>query len=116
MAIEFTGRSTAITATPLAKATSALGVTAAEIWTVLAVETQSCGFLADRRPAILYERHIFSHLTKGAYDDGDISSPMAGRLRCERVTFSISGWRAPWLWTAPPLCRVARGVSARSWA
>ena len=55
-----------------------LGVKAPEIWTVFAVETSGCGFLPDRRPVILYERHIFSRLTGGRFDDGDISSPIPG--------------------------------------
>jgi hypothetical protein len=55
-----------------------LGVHASEIWTVLAVETSGCGFLPDRRPQILYERHIFHRLTQGRYDDGDISDPSPG--------------------------------------
>jgi hypothetical protein len=40
----------------------------AEIWAVFSVETSGCGFLTDRRPKILFERHIFSHLTNGRYD------------------------------------------------
>lgn len=56
-----------------------LGVHAAEVWTVLRVETSGCGFLADRRPQILYERHIFHRLTAGRYDDGEISHPAPGR-------------------------------------
>jgi hypothetical protein len=55
-----------------------LGVHAVEIWTVLAVETSGCGYMPDRRPEILYERHVFHRLTKGKYDDGDISAPTAG--------------------------------------
>src|SRR5580658_8420122 len=55
-----------------------LGVHAVEIWTVLAVETSGCGYMPDRRPEILYERHIFHRLTKGKYDDGDISAATAG--------------------------------------
>lgn len=55
-----------------------LGVSAAEIWTVLAVETSGCGFLPDGRPQILFERHIFHRLTRGQYDDGQISDPTPG--------------------------------------
>jgi hypothetical protein len=44
----------------------------------MTVETAGCGFLADRRPDILYERHIFHRLTGGRFDDGDISDPAAG--------------------------------------
>lgn len=76
--VSFRGLAVGLTSTGLARACSDLGVHAPEIWTVLAVETSGCGFLADRRPQILYERHIFSRLTKGRYDDGDISDPKPG--------------------------------------
>src|SRR5215469_7380847 len=36
-----------------------LSVGLAELWTVLQVETRGCGFLVDRRPVILFERHVF---------------------------------------------------------
>jgi hypothetical protein len=55
-----------------------LGVNVPETWTVLVVETSGCGFLPDRRPQILYERHCFHRLTQGKYDDGDISDSKAG--------------------------------------
>jgi len=45
-----------------------LMVTAAEVWAVLTVETRGFGFLADRRPQILFERHIFRKLTEGKFD------------------------------------------------
>ena len=32
------------------------------------METRGCGFLADRRPLILFERHYFSRLTKRKFD------------------------------------------------
>ena len=67
-----------MTTTGFAAVANGLGVKAPEIWTVFAVETSGCGFLPDRRPPILYERHIFSRLTGGQFDDGDISSPTSG--------------------------------------
>lgn len=78
MPLEFTGRSYALTAAGLASVASNLGVSNPEVWTVLGVETSGCGFLPDRRPPILYERHIFSKLTGGRFDDGDISAPTPG--------------------------------------
>jgi hypothetical protein len=57
----------------------ALGVTAAELWAVLTVETRGFGFLADRRPQILFERHIFRKLTGGKFDsDVNLSNPNPG--------------------------------------
>ena len=78
MAREFQGASRALTSGGLQAASDNLSVSAAEIWTVLAVETQGCGFLSDRRPPILFERHIFSRLTGHRFDVCDVSNPQAG--------------------------------------
>jgi hypothetical protein len=74
----FQGTGFAMSGDGLATAADMMGVHAAEVMTVLAVETQGCGFLPDRRPQILYERHIFHRLTNGQFDDGDISDPSPG--------------------------------------
>lgn len=74
----FQGNAEAMSSQGLATMAGNLGVHAAEIWTVLAVETSGCGYLPDRRPQILYERHIFHRLTKGKYSDGDISDTKPG--------------------------------------
>jgi len=74
----FQGTAWALSSNGLAGIASSLGVHTPEIWTVLAVETSGCGYLADRRPQILFERHIFHRLTKGQYDDGRISDPSRG--------------------------------------
>lgn len=76
--LPFQGTAQALSSDGLASVASSLGVFAPEIWTVLAVETSGCGYLPDRRPQILYERHIFHRLTQGQYDDGDISDPSPG--------------------------------------
>lgn len=57
-----------------------LAVPLPALWSVLAVETSGCGFLPDRRPRILFERHWFSKLTKRQFDAShpDISNPVAG--------------------------------------
>lgn len=62
------------------KVLGVLRIGAAELWAVLNVETRGCGFLPDRRPLILFERHIFSRETNHVYDSsyGDISHPRAG--------------------------------------
>jgi hypothetical protein len=75
---EFQGNAQALTVEGLSAVCQKLGIHAPEIWTVLAVETSGCGFLPDRRPQILYERHIFHRLTDGQYDDGDISDAKPG--------------------------------------
>src|SRR5579862_6911616 len=78
MTITFTGSSKALGDSGLAEAASRLNVTKSDVWAVFSVETAGCGFLASRKPPILYERHIFSRLTGGKFDDGDISSPKPG--------------------------------------
>lgn len=76
--LPFQGGALALSADGIATVSGVLAVHAPEIWTVLAVETSGCGFLPDRRPQILYERHIFHRLTQGRFDDGDISDPTPG--------------------------------------
>jgi hypothetical protein len=52
----------------------------ASLWAILSVETHGFGFLADRRPKILFERHIFSARTGHAFDAGnpDVSQSVPG--------------------------------------
>src|SRR5579872_6432750 len=79
MAIPFQGTAFALSSDGLANVAGSLGVFAPEIWTVLAVETSGCGYLPDRRPLILFERHIFHRLTNGQCDaDNDISNSTPG--------------------------------------
>lgn len=74
----FVGQSRPMTSGGIAGAAGDLSVNAQEVWTVISVETAGCGFLPDRRPQILFERHIFHRLTNGRFDDGDISDPSPG--------------------------------------
>src|SRR5665213_2666530 len=69
----FAGKSRALSAAGLNASAQGVSVEAPALWTVLTVETSGCGFIADRRPQILFERHIFHRLTGGKFDDGDIS-------------------------------------------
>jgi hypothetical protein len=64
----------------LHRALGTLGVGAAELWAVIGVETTGCGFLPDRRPKILFERHVFSRETSHVYDatQADISNRRSG--------------------------------------
>jgi hypothetical protein len=57
-----------------------MGIKAAELWTVPTVETSGYGFLPDRRPKILFERHIFSRETESQFDasNPDISDRTPG--------------------------------------
>jgi hypothetical protein len=78
--MQFVGKSLAMSADGLAKAATDLSVGTAEIAAVFSVETHGAGFLPDRRPQILFERHVFSRLTGGKYDatNPDISAPTPG--------------------------------------
>jgi peptidoglycan hydrolase-like protein with peptidoglycan-binding domain len=64
----------------LAAAAAHIGVAPAVLWSVVVVETAGCGFLPDRRPTILFERHIFSTRTKRRFDatNPGISGPAGG--------------------------------------
>ena len=80
MAPQFTGAGLPMTADGLGSGCDKLGVKAAEVWAVLTVETLGSGFFPDRRPKILFERHIFHKQTGGAYDQQapDLSNPVQG--------------------------------------
>lgn len=57
-----------------------LDVDDASLWALLTVETRGFGYLPDRRPKILYERHIFHNRTNGRFSaaNSDISSSNSG--------------------------------------
>jgi hypothetical protein len=78
MTLAFQGASLALSSDGLAHAMDRLSVDAAAIWTVLQVETRGSGYLPDRRPSILFERHIFSRLTNRQFDISDVSNPQPG--------------------------------------
>src|SRR5690242_21912689 len=68
MSDQFRGSALPVDASGLQSALDTLGVGAAELWSIIHVETSGCGFLADRRPKILFERHVFSARTNHVYD------------------------------------------------
>lgn len=78
--LPFSGRGNPLSQEGLDQAASGLGVGLPALWAVMTVETKGCGFLADRRPLILFERHIFHRKTGGRFDgsDPDLSSRTAG--------------------------------------
>jgi hypothetical protein len=76
--LAFQGPATPLSSDGMAIIAEKLHVHAPEIWAVLGVETSGCGYLPDRRPQILFERHVFHRLTNGKYDDGKISDPTPG--------------------------------------
>lgn len=50
------------------------------LWSILSVETRGFGYLQDKRPKILFERHIFHKRTGGRFsaDYPNISNPKPG--------------------------------------
>ena len=76
----FEGAGKPLSEAALNRAAGEIGVGLPALWAVMTVETRSCGFLPDRRPQILFERHVFHKRTKGkfAMQDPDLSSPSAG--------------------------------------
>jgi len=77
---EFTDAAGPLTSAGVTDFTKMAGTSAPEMWSVLSVETSGCGFLPDKRPKILFERHKFHALTGGRFDVShpDISQPTAG--------------------------------------
>jgi hypothetical protein len=68
MANAFAGLATPLSQSGMDQVLDVLGIGAPDMWAVLAVETRGCGFLPDRRPLILFERHVFHRRTGGRYD------------------------------------------------
>jgi hypothetical protein len=76
---EFTGPATPFTQGAIEAAAARIGCDIAAVNAVIDVESKG-GFLADTRPKILFERHLFHRLTGGAFDAAhpDISSSTPG--------------------------------------
>jgi hypothetical protein len=76
----FEGNGHPLTDQGIARVCATLDSGAPTVWAVLSVETSGFGFLPDRRPQILFERHIFHRRTGGRFDAGheDISNPTRG--------------------------------------
>jgi N-acetylmuramidase-like protein/putative peptidoglycan binding protein len=80
MPSDFAGAGSPLTQAQFDHARAALQVDDAVLWSLLTVETRGFGFLTDRRPKILFERHIFHARTHGRFDRTapDLSNPQAG--------------------------------------
>lgn len=78
--VDFCGTAEPLTKAGFDAATAALEAESASLWSVLMVETSGFGYLPDRRPKILFERHIFHKRTEGQFSAGhpDISSEKRG--------------------------------------
>lgn len=76
----FIGAAKPLSDSGLSEAAASLQAGLPALWAVMTVETKGCGFLPDRRPQILFERHIFHKRTNGKFDADfpDLSAPTAG--------------------------------------
>lgn len=78
--LEFAGAAMPLTDADIAASAAQLGIEAAVVRAVDEVESRGHGFLPDKRPTILFERHVFSRRTGHRYDIGHpgISNPSPG--------------------------------------
>lgn len=79
MSLEFAGPATPLTDQDIESAAAQLGCQVAAVRAVIDVESRG-GFLPDKRPKILFERHYFHRLTNGAFSAAhpNISNPAWG--------------------------------------
>lgn len=77
---EFAGAATPLSDADIAEAAARLDVDVALIAAVAEVESAGAGFLPDKRPKILFERHVFSRRTSRRFDHAypSISNPRSG--------------------------------------
>ena len=80
MALPFAGTGRPLSQAMFDNAVNQLACDVASLWAILSVETRGFGFLSDKRPKILFERHIFAARTGHAFDatNPDISQSTAG--------------------------------------
>jgi len=78
--MDFQGAGAPATREGILAVLDALNVKLPQLLAVVTVETSGCGCFSDRRPAILFERHIFSKQTGGRFDaeHPDISNRSPG--------------------------------------
>ena len=76
----FEGRGRPLSEAGLTEVGKALNVGLPALWAVMTVETKGCGFLPDRRPVTLFERHVFHRRTLGRFatECPDLCNPRAG--------------------------------------
>jgi hypothetical protein len=76
----FQGQGRPLSAEGLSRVCDTLECDMPTVWSVLSVETSGFGFLRDRRPMILFERHIFHRRTGGRFSAAheDISNSERG--------------------------------------
>src|SRR2546430_1665625 len=78
--MDFAGPGKPLTEKALNDTVRTFGIPSAAMWAVIHVESAGAGYLGDRRPKILFERHLFHRATGGRFDTShpDISNPRSG--------------------------------------
>jgi hypothetical protein len=77
--MSFVGLSKPLTQEALDEAAAIVGIPITAMWAVIQVESSGAGYLPDRRPKILFERHKFHRATSGMFDNHpDISNASPG--------------------------------------
>src|SRR5437870_864359 len=66
--MDFAGPGKPLTQKALEEAGGIVGIPAAAMWAVIHVESSGAGYLGDRCPKILFERHLFHRSTGGRFD------------------------------------------------
>nr|WP_294523026.1 N-acetylmuramidase domain-containing protein [uncultured Rhodopila sp.] len=79
-----------LTVDGLERAAGVVSVGLPELWTAVSVEISGCGFLPDRRPRILFERHEFRRRTQGRFERHPFMSSL-GPLPIVRYFFALGG-------------------------
>ena len=111
--MEFQGRGAPLSVQGVETACATLAVRDVELWTVIQVETKGCGFLADRRPKILFERHWFHKFTGGKFsaEHPDISNAEAGGYAGGAGEFArlaaAMKLAIAWAWASSPSAKAA---------
>jgi len=94
--MNFRGVATPLSETGASATAHSFGVGLAEVWTLLHIAGRSCGYLASRRPEVVFCRRTFRCETAGVYDtqhpelshpdDGDDDTPSESQYqRLERA-------------------------------
>ena len=79
LAVDFKGRAASLTGSEFKEVAASLSVEPGILYAIAVVASSGYGF-SDKRPRVLFERHIFHRLTNGKYDADypDVSQPSAG--------------------------------------
>jgi hypothetical protein len=87
--VDFKGAALPRSADIYAQIADRYGIEEPVVRAVVSVEAGGAGFLADGRPKILFERHVFHRLTAGRWDaaDREISGPSPGGYRGGAVEY-----------------------------